>query len=80
MTTSELRPHILMAVCDPVAPSGLIGGTILDKGGFYDALSTGDWGTREALLGAAAAGAALGVGSAIRARSRKKKAVAEEEA
>ena len=51
-----------------------------DKGGFYDALSTGDWGTREALLGAAAAGAALGVGSAIRARSRKKKAVAEEEA
>ena len=50
-----------------------------DKGGFYDALSTGDWGTREALLGAAAAGAALGVGSAIAARSRKKKAMAEEE-
>ncbi len=51
-----------------------------DKGGFYDALSTGDWGTREALLGAAGAGAALGVASAIRARSRKKKAMAEEEA
>ena len=51
-----------------------------DKGGFYDALSTGDFGPREALLGAAAAGAALGVGSAVAARSRKKKALTEEEA
>ena len=51
-----------------------------DKGGFYDPLSVGQWGTREALLGAAAAGAALGVGSALAARRRKKKALAEEEA
>ena len=34
----------------------------------------------DALLGAAAAGAALGVGSAIAARARKKKAQAAEEA
>ena len=45
-----------------------------DKGGFYDPLSAGIWGTREQLLGAAAAGAALGVGSAIAARRRQKKA------
>jgi hydrogenase small subunit len=51
-----------------------------DKGGFYDPLSVGQWGTRDALLGAAAAGAALGVGSALAARARKKKALAEEEA
>jgi len=50
-----------------------------DKGGFYNALSVGDWGGRDALLGAAAAGAALGVGSAIAARARKKKAQAAEE-
>jgi hydrogenase small subunit len=50
-----------------------------DKGGFYDPLSAGQWGTRDALLGAAAAGAALGVGSALAARARKKKALAEEE-
>jgi hydrogenase small subunit len=50
-----------------------------DKGGFYDALSAGQWGPRDALLGAAAAGAALGVGSALAARARKKKALAEEE-
>ena len=50
-----------------------------DKGGFYDPLSAGMWGSRDALLGAAAAGAALGVGSALAARSRKKKAQAAEE-
>jgi len=50
-----------------------------DKGGFYNAIPEGQWGSREALLGAAAAGAALGVGSALAARSRKKKALAEEE-
>jgi len=51
-----------------------------DKGGFYDPLSAGQWGSRDALLGAAAAGAALGVGSALAARARKKRAMAEEEA
>ena len=51
-----------------------------DKGGFYDPLSVGQWGTRDALFGAAAAGAVLGVGSALAARARKKKALAEEEA
>jgi len=51
-----------------------------DKGGFYEPISAGMWGSRDALLGAAAAGAVLGVGSAIAARSRKKKALAEEEA
>jgi hydrogenase small subunit len=51
-----------------------------DKGGFYDPISAGQWGSRDALLGAAAAGAALGVGSALAARARKKKAQAIEEA
>jgi len=51
-----------------------------DKGGFYDPISAGNWGSRDALLGAAAAGAALGVGSALAARARKKKAQAAEEA
>ena len=50
-----------------------------DKGGFYDALSIGDWGTREALLGAAAAGAAVGIGSALAARAKKKRVMAEKE-
>ncbi len=45
-----------------------------DKGGFYSPISAGMWGTREQLLGAAAVGAALGVGSAIAARRRQKKA------
>jgi len=45
-----------------------------DKGGFYNPISAGNWGSREALLGAAAAGAALGIGSAIAARRRQKKA------
>jgi hydrogenase small subunit len=51
-----------------------------DKGGFYSPISAGMWGSRDALLGAAAAGAALGVGSALAARARKKKAQAAEEA
>lgn len=38
MTSSGLRPHILMVVCDPVAPSGLIGSAIVEKGGFYDTI------------------------------------------
>ena len=50
-----------------------------DKGGFYNPISAGLWGSRDALLGAAAAGAALGVGSAMAARARKKKAQAAEE-
>jgi hydrogenase small subunit len=45
-----------------------------DKGGFYNAVSVGNWGSRDALLGAAAAGAALGIGSALAARRRQKKA------
>jgi len=45
-----------------------------DKGGFYNPISAGNWGSRDALLGAAAAGAALGIGSAIAARRRQKKA------
>jgi len=51
-----------------------------DKGGFYNPISAGNWGSRDALLGAAAAGAALGVGSALAARRRQKKAQAAEEA
>jgi hydrogenase small subunit len=51
-----------------------------DKGSFYSPISVGQWGSREALIGAAAAGAALGVGSALAARAHKKKAQAEEEA
>ena len=49
-----------------------------DKGGFYDPISAGMWGSREQLLGAAAAGAAIGVGSALAARARKKKAIQAE--
>ncbi len=45
-----------------------------DKGGFYNPISAGMWGTRDALIGAAAVGAALGVGSAIAARRRQKQA------
>jgi hydrogenase small subunit len=45
-----------------------------DKGGFYNPISAGDWGTRDQLLGAAAVGAAIGVGSALAARRRQKKA------
>lgn len=51
-----------------------------DKAGFYNPISAGDWGSREALVGAAAAGAAIGVGSALAARARKKKALEAEEA
>ena len=45
-----------------------------DKGGFYNPISAGDWGTRDQLLGAAAVGTAIGVGSALAARRRQKKA------
>lgn len=38
MTPPGPRPRVLMVVCDPVAPSGLIGETIVDKGGFYDTI------------------------------------------
>jgi len=50
-----------------------------DGGGFYRPISAGMWGSREALLGAAAAGAALGIGSALAARARKRKALAAED-
>ena len=50
-----------------------------DKGDFYRPISAGNWGSREALLGAAAAGAALGIGSAMASRARKKKMLAEPE-
>jgi len=45
-----------------------------DHGSFYQPISAGLWGSRDALLGAAAAGAALGIGSALAARRRQKKA------
>ncbi len=51
-----------------------------DNGSFYTPISAGLWGSRDALLGAAAAGAALGVGAAMAARARKKKAQDAEEA
>ena len=50
-----------------------------DKGSFYSPISVGQWGSREALLVAAAGGAALGVGAAMVARSRQKKAHAKQE-
>lgn len=49
-----------------------------DKGSFYKPISAGLWGSRDALLGAAAAGAAVGVGAALAARARKKRAQAGE--
>ena len=36
MSPPDPRPRVLTVVCDPVAPSGVIGETILDRGGFYD--------------------------------------------
>lgn len=51
-----------------------------DKGSFYTPIAAGLWGSRDALLGAAAAGAAVGVGAAMAARARKKKAQDAEEA
>lgn len=47
-----------------------------DQGSFYSPLSIGQWGSREALLAAAAGGAALGVGAALAARAKRKKAQA----
>jgi len=49
-----------------------------DKGSFYRPISAGMWGTPEGLAAAAVAGAAIGVGSALAARSRQKKASEEE--
>jgi hydrogenase small subunit len=50
-----------------------------DKGSFYSPISVGQWGSREALLVAAAGGAALGVGAAMAARARQKKTHAKQE-
>lgn len=41
-----------------------------DHGGFYDPLSTAEWGTAEGIAAAAAAGAAIGAGSAMLARGK----------
>lgn len=51
-----------------------------DKGGFYNPIAAGNYGSREALMGAAAVGTVLGVGSALAAKARKKKAQDAEEA
>lgn len=45
-----------------------------DKGGFYKALPQGQWGTAEGLAAAAAAGAAIGIGSAVLSRNTQKNA------
>ncbi|MDH5499979.1 MAG: hydrogenase small subunit, partial [Gammaproteobacteria bacterium] len=50
-----------------------------DKGSFYRPIAAGLWGSRDALLGAAAAGAAIGIGTALAARSKKKRANAAKE-
>ncbi|MDX1404110.1 MAG: hydrogenase small subunit [Woeseiaceae bacterium] len=51
-----------------------------DQGSFYRPIAAGMWGSREALLGAAAAGAVIGAGAAMAARARKKKADKKQEA
>ena len=48
-----------------------------DKGGFYNAVSTGDIGSGTALAGAAAAGVAIGVAAAAMSRARQKKTMKE---
>lgn len=45
-----------------------------DKGGFYQVLSQGQWGSPSGLGAAAAAGAAIGAGAALLARNKQKKA------
>lgn len=50
-----------------------------DKGGFYNPISAGVWGTRESLLTAAGAGAVIGAGTALAARARKKRILKQEE-
>jgi len=50
-----------------------------DKGSFYSPVSVGQWGSREALLAAAAGGVALGTGAALAARWRQKRAAQTEE-
>ena len=44
-----------------------------DKGGFYQALSQGQWGNPSGLGAAAVAGAAIGAGAALLARQKQKK-------
>ena len=48
-----------------------------DKGGFYNAVSTGDIGSGKALAGAAAAGVVLGATAAAMSRARRKKTMKE---
>ena len=48
-----------------------------DKGGFYNAVSTGDIGSGTALAGAAAAGVAIGAAAAAMSRARQKKTMKE---
>jgi hydrogenase small subunit len=48
-----------------------------DKGGFYNAVSTGDIGSGTALAGAAAAGVAIGAAAAAVSRARQKKTIKE---
>jgi len=48
-----------------------------DKGGFYNAVSTGDVGSGKAFAGAAVAGVAMGAAAAAMARARQKKTMKE---
>jgi len=48
-----------------------------DKGGFYNAVSTGEIGSGTALAGAAAAGVAIGAAAAAMSRARQKKTIKE---
>jgi hydrogenase small subunit len=50
-----------------------------DKGGFYDALSKGTYGSAEGIAVAAGVGAAIGVAAALGSRSRQAKADRKEE-
>lgn len=42
MSQRDISPRFLVVVCDPVAPSGLIGQTILAEGGFYNSILPGE--------------------------------------
>lgn len=48
-----------------------------DSGGFYKALSQGNWGTAEGIAAAAVAGAAIGTGAAVMSRKRQQSMVQE---
>ncbi|TNF99312.1 MAG: twin-arginine translocation signal domain-containing protein [Gammaproteobacteria bacterium] len=48
-------------------------------GGFYQPLSTGEWGDKETLATAAAAGVAIGAGSALLAKRRRSTAVEDKD-